>query len=153
MNQPDFSSLQTILVTSKLQQSNNALFQVITELIKRTGQSQSATISRLNEIEESISAVVEEIEENQANNKETYLTVNDETVNLSNSRQLLAGLSTFFNDATAGKRTIDVISFPVGSIFSTFVNTNPSILLGYGTWTLFATGRGSSGNLLEIRVI
>lgn len=29
--------------------------------------------------------------------------------------------------------------FPVNSIYSTYTNTNPSTILGFGTWTLFAT--------------
>lgn len=32
-------------------------------------------------------------------------------------------------------------AFPVGSIFFSVVSTNPATLLGYGTWTAFATGR------------
>lgn len=32
-------------------------------------------------------------------------------------------------------------AFPVGSIFISVVSTNPTILLGYGIWTAFGTGR------------
>jgi len=32
-------------------------------------------------------------------------------------------------------------AFPIGSIYIAVVATNPSSLLGYGTWTAFATGR------------
>lgn len=32
-------------------------------------------------------------------------------------------------------------AFPVGSVFISVVSTNPATLLGYGTWSAFATGR------------
>jgi microcystin-dependent protein len=32
-------------------------------------------------------------------------------------------------------------AFPIGSIFVAVVSTNPSTLLGYGTWSAFGTGR------------
>lgn len=32
-------------------------------------------------------------------------------------------------------------AFPVGSVFTSVVSTNPGTLLGYGTWVAFATGR------------
>lgn len=32
-------------------------------------------------------------------------------------------------------------AFPVGSVFIAVVSTNPGTLLGYGTWSAFATGR------------
>jgi microcystin-dependent protein len=32
-------------------------------------------------------------------------------------------------------------AWPVGSVFISVVSTNPNTLLGYGTWTAFATGR------------
>jgi hypothetical protein len=38
-------------------------------------------------------------------------------------------------------RPVAVAAFPVGSIFITVSDTDPSTLLGYGTWELFGTGR------------
>lgn len=32
-------------------------------------------------------------------------------------------------------------SWPIGSIFTSVVSTNPATLLGFGTWTAFGTGR------------
>lgn len=36
--------------------------------------------------------------------------------------------------------------YPVGSIYSSTVSTNPGTLLGFGTWTAFAAGRTLIGN-------
>lgn len=36
---------------------------------------------------------------------------------------------------------IPVQAFPVGSVYIAVVSTNPATLLGYGTWSAFATGR------------
>jgi hypothetical protein len=37
-------------------------------------------------------------------------------------------------------------SYPVGSIYTATVSTNPATLLGFGTWTAFAAGRVLIGN-------
>ena len=44
----------------------------------------------------------------------------------------------------------DPEAFSVDSIFQAVVPTDPSILLGYGTWALWATGTGASGTELVI---
>ena len=36
---------------------------------------------------------------------------------------------------------VNAMAYPVGSIYTAIVSTNPATLLGVGTWTAFATGR------------
>ncbi len=47
--------------------------------------------------------------------------------------------------ASAGAAASSIREWPIDSIMSTAVNTNPNTLLGYGTWVLFSTGIGVSG--------
>lgn len=44
-------------------------------------------------------------------------------------------------DLTGIDRSIASSSWPVGVIFTSTVATNPSILLGFGLWELYAQGR------------
>ena len=42
---------------------------------------------------------------------------------------------------------------PVESVLATASSTNPGVGLGYGTWVLYAIGRGSSGNPIALELI
>lgn len=60
---------------------------------------------------------------------------------------LVATASLGTGSATASKflkgdQTYDYpVAWPIGAVFVSVVNTNPSTLLGYGTWATFAVGR------------
>ena len=94
--QPDYSHLFGILANSKVQQSNNALYETIFLLIKEVTQSKDSFIVVNNNTSQSLTQLL----------GVSYLTVNDETALLINSRRLLAGLGITFDDTIPGKRTI-----------------------------------------------
>lgn len=94
--QPDFSSLIISLDNSKTQISNYSLYQTIFFLITNTGKARDLLIDSIDTINEQISEIL----------ASSFLTVNDETVDFPNSRQLLAGLGIAFDDTVAGRRTI-----------------------------------------------
>src|SRR5882672_8022128 len=92
----DLKRLKAQLLTSGLQQTNNALFQVIVQLIDAltdtlgSGSSGSVTVD--------LTAVKDK----------TYLTELNETAFLPSSRQILAGLGITLDNSVAGKLTISV---------------------------------------------
>lgn len=94
--QPDFSSLFTSLSNSKTQVQNYSLYQTIFFLITNTNRARDLLVNAVDTINEQISEIL----------AASFLTVNDETNDFPNSRQLLAGTGITFNDAVAGQRTI-----------------------------------------------
>ena len=94
--QPDFSRLQIVLLNARLQTSNNALYQVISELIKRIGQSRDMILIDI----EDVNSIINQILQAQ------FLTSADESALLPNSRELLAGTNITFDDTIANQRTI-----------------------------------------------
>lgn len=94
--QPDYSHLFGILSNSRIQQTNNALYQTIFLLIREVTQSQGSFVVENNNVSQSLAQLL----------GVTYLTVDDETALLINSRQTLAGPGITFDDSVAGKRTI-----------------------------------------------
>jgi len=47
----------------------------------------------------------------------------------------------FVTAATPTAATINALAYPVGSVYTAIVSTNPATLLGVGTWAAFGAGR------------
>lgn len=94
--QPDFSSLITSLDNSKTQKSNYSLYQTIFLLIKLVTKSQGLFVEDINKLNQQLSEIF----------AATFLTVDDESNDFPNSRQLLAGTNITFDDTVANQRTI-----------------------------------------------
>lgn len=123
MEQPDFAHLFGLLASSKTQQSNNALYETIFLLIRSTEQARDALVVNDNDSGNTLSQLL----------GVTYLTVDDETSLLINSRRLLAGTNVTFNDAIAGQRTI---------------NVSASAIAGKGYWTPLTDGDPDETDLI-----
>lgn len=94
--QPDYASLIISLTNSKLQTKDYPLYQTIFLLIDRITKSRDLILQQLESLDTDISAL----------KAASYLTENDETIFLPNSRQVLAGLGIEFDDSIAGVRVI-----------------------------------------------
>ena len=97
--QPDFSSLVTSLDNSRTQLTNYSLYQTILFLIQNTQKARDLIVDNVDTIDEQIDEIL----------AASFLTINDETVDFVNSRQLLAGTGIAFDDTVAGKRTVNAI--------------------------------------------
>lgn len=94
--QPDFSSLFTSLSNSKVQVQNYSLYQTIFFLITNTAKSRDLLVAAIDSINEDISSIL----------ASSFLTINDESADFPNSRQLLAGVGITFDDTIPNIRTI-----------------------------------------------
>jgi len=90
---PNLDKLKSQLQTSGIQQTNIALFQVISQLIDAVRQFQGNTITEINNSGGNITSLL----------GRTYITVTDETSILINSRQLIAGDNITLNIASPGE--------------------------------------------------
>lgn len=103
--QPDFSTLFTSLSNSRLQVTNNALYQTIFFLIQNTNISRDQLIDAIETIDQGLSDI----------GAASFITVDDETAIFPNSRQLLAGPGIEFDDSVAGERTISTGAGGIGT--------------------------------------
>jgi hypothetical protein len=62
-------------------------------------------------------------------------------VELATVAEAIAGTSTVHAVTPAGSKAAWNLAWPIGAVFISVVSTNPNTLLGFGTWTAFATGR------------
>jgi hypothetical protein len=92
---PDLDRLQSQLLTSGLQNKDQPLYQVISQLITFARKLQEALNARIDTTAGTISDA-------------TFLTVNNEIASFPSSRQLLAGTGVAFDDSVAHERTINV---------------------------------------------
>ena len=94
--QPDLAELITSLTNSKLQIKDNALYQTVYQIIQRIGRSRDLIIKDIQEIIDELNEI-EDV---------TFLTVDDESGLLPNSRRLEAGDGITFDDSIINIRTI-----------------------------------------------
>ena len=102
--QPQFADLKGILAQTK--ETESPLYQTVQEIIERLTQMKDVTEERIADINNSINSSVTTII-NQMNSGLTYLTWEDESIKLPNSRKLEAGTGITFDDAVPNKRTIN----------------------------------------------
>lgn len=103
--QPDFSTLFTSLSNSRLQSTNNALYQTIFFLIQNTNISRDQLIDAIDVIDQGLSDI----------GAASFLTIEDETATFPNSRQLIAGPGIVFDDSNAGERVISTGAGGIGN--------------------------------------
>jgi hypothetical protein len=124
--QPDFEALKAILNVSDTQTKNNPLYQTLIELLERITRFKSMVNINIDDIING--DVVLTLDHD-------FLTHTDESVDLPNSRQLLAGDGIVFDDTIDNERTISSaggdhvllsdgttpIPFPVHDGFGNFI--------------------------------
>jgi hypothetical protein len=133
--QPNFATLKSTLAQTK--KTEHPLYQTIQILIERLMQFQGITVEEIADINNSINNV-NSVVNNLADKTRTYITKDDETLNLPNSIQLLAGTNVAFDDTVANKRTINVTIPPVS------VSDHVPMTLGGEPLEFMSDGDGSS---------
>lgn len=105
--QPGLDRLLSTLQQSGLSQDNPPLYQVISQLIRATKAIQTILNSNISGTVTDITTLAALVALLQAL---SYITVNDDSALLPNSRRLLAGSNVSFDDSVASVRTINVSS-------------------------------------------
>jgi molybdopterin converting factor small subunit len=103
--QPNFATLKSTL--AQVKSKDNALYQTIQILIERLMQFQGITVETEGDINDSINNV-NSVVNNLADKTRTYITGDDEVLNLPNSLQLLAGTNITFDTTVPNKLTLNV---------------------------------------------
>jgi Leucine-rich repeat (LRR) protein len=119
--QPDFSDLITSLNNSRNQIKDNPLYQTIFLLLQRITTSRNNIVKQIEDADELVGNL----------QTASYLTVNNESATLINSRRLLAGVGITFDDTVVNQRTI-------------------SSNAGSGYWTPLTDGNVDETNLIFV---
>lgn len=135
--QPNFATLKSTLAQTK--GTEHPLYQTIQILIERLMQFQGITVEQLGDVNNSINDVNSVIN-NLADKTRTYLTVTDETLNLPNSVQLLAGLNVLFDDTVPNKRTINVTIPSIADHVPLATGAEPLEIMSDGAGNVFLVG-------------
>lgn len=96
--QPDFSTLVTSLSNSRLQSTNNALYQTIFFLIQNTSRARDLLVDSIETLDQGLSDV----------GAASFLTTADESNKFPNASRLMAGTGVEFDDSIDGVRTVNV---------------------------------------------
>jgi hypothetical protein len=105
---PDYQSIKTILVQTKEQVQNPALYETILRLLDAAAKSQGVLSGNIASSNEGTAVDITALEAAiAALEAARYATIADESVLLPNSRQLLAGFGIAFDDTVTNQRTIN----------------------------------------------
>jgi len=96
--QPRLDRLKAQLATSRVKEADFPLFQVVTQLIDAIRQLQSATGEEISGVSGGVVTL----------STLKFLTHDNESIALPNSRQLIAGVNVIFDDTVVNQRTINV---------------------------------------------
>jgi hypothetical protein len=118
----NFTRLLTQLNVTGLQQSNQPLYQVLSQLIQAVKSFETTTVDTATSTGGSVTALL----------TKTYLTATDETGTLINSRELLAGTHITFDDAVAGDRTVNASGGSQWSVLTNGDVLNPELIYALG---------------------
>jgi len=145
--QIDFRPLFKILNDSGIQTKNNALYQVINQLLKNAQQNKDLTVSQFTAISVVINGFTSSVSIiNELFKDATFLTATDESAGLPSSRELLPGTNVSFDDTVIHKRTVNVTGITDGgsssgaflTILGDIDNDEPMMMLS-------SSGVGSTG--------
>lgn len=120
MTDPKFSRLKTWLQNTDLQKKNFPLYQLLEGIITLLTKEQGITNVEISDVTNSVSNIT----------NSDLLTHSDETANLPQSRQLIAGTFINFNDLVSNQRTVNVleplIKFPIIAGIHSLTSTGSS---------------------------
>jgi len=94
--QPDFADLIVSLSNSRAQIKENALYQTLFILLQRITRSRDLILEDLKDLEGLLNDL----------KNVTFITIDDETISLPNSRRLMESLGIDFDDSVFGERTL-----------------------------------------------